>query len=369
MLELLDRLSSSARLRGQQDWFRCSEILGLTAGVPLLALGMQAQDPFFVRAVFPWLILVPLLIAVQHGLGSAVVSAALLSSGAWVYEAVVGARTPGFWVWTAGCFLVALVAGWFKDQALSREQELGTRVHELDARLQRLVRSHQVLELSHSRLEEHLVAEGWSLESVVKHASEELARAVTPARVYGVVLDVLASQAQLLAATFFALAPRGSGHAEEAASLEVTPAASLGKPFRAQALAPASGRGVVGHPIVQRALLTRQVALLAPERGAEPVDEIVLAAVPLVASGDRLLGVLAVHEMPFICFTPGTFAELETIARSLADLADARLRELSIGSVKPELVRRRSGLRFRLTGGTEPSAPDSDAPRVGGKRG
>jgi hypothetical protein len=354
--------------------------VGLSLSVPLVGSLLRAQDPFLLHGTFPWLVLVPLLIAVQHGLSSAIVSAALLCSGVWVRQALGSEEPPGVWAWTAGCFLIALLAGWFKDQSLRRERDLSVHSQALGERWQRLARAHRVLELSHSQLEERQIAQGWSVESVVRRAGAELARAPTPARLYALVLDVLASQAQLLGVSFFAPSPLRSADSRESLRLDTAPAAALGKIVR---MAPA-GASLSAHPIVRRALLTRQVALLAPESAAEGLDESVLAALPLVTSSGRVLGVVAVHELPFLAFTPATFSELDTILCALADLVDARLCELR-GSA-PARAKHRSGVRLRLDDETltfeatslderlsaavgEELRPDSSASRLGGQRG
>jgi hypothetical protein len=371
--------------------WRAVEIAALSLGVPVIGALLRAQDPFLLHGTFPWLILVPLLIALQHGLSSAIASAALLCSGVWVRQAFGVEEPPGVWAWTAGCFLIALLAGWFKDQSLRSERDLSAHSRELGERWQRLARTHRVLELSHSQLEERLIAQGWSLESVIRRAGAELAGAATPARVYALVLDVLASQAQLLAVSFFAPSPLRSADSREPVRLDVAPAARLGKiahSWSAASSLPAASApfatSLSAHPIVRRALLTRQVALLAPEPAAEGLDESVIAALPLVTSSGRVLGVVAVHELPFLAFTPATFDELDTILRALADPVDARLCELR--SSAPARVKHRSGVRLRVDDEAVPFEatsldaqlseavgedlpPDSSASRVGGQRG
>jgi hypothetical protein len=377
--------------RSVSSRWRTVEVVGLSLSMPVIGWCLKAQDPFFLHGTFPWLVLVPLLIAVQHGLSAAITSAALLCSGVWLRQALGVEEPPGVWAWTAGCFLIALLAGWFKDQSLRRERDLSANSQELGQRWQRLARAHRVLELSHSQLEERLIAQGWSLESVVRRAGAELATAATPARVYALVLDLLACQAQLLAASFFAPSPLRSADSREAVRLDTAPAAGLGKVVRT---APA-GASLSAHPIVRRALLTGQVALLAPEPVAEGLEESVLAALPLVASSGRVLGVVVVQEMPFLAFTPATFSELDTILRGIADLVDARLCELR--SSAPSRVKHRSGVRLRLDEGAAPISdeeisrevishevsldarlsaavgeelpPDSSSSRVGGWRG
>ena len=172
---------NSARLP-REVWGRYAEVLALTLAVPLVGYIARVPDPFFVHAAFPWLVLVAVLIGAQHGLVSGLFAAALSSVGAWAHAIATGGSLEGLRSWSVGCLFVALVTGWFRDQAEARRRELGARAGAAEARLQQLSRTQRVLQLSHTRLEERLVAEGWSLENVVRQASRELGRATTRGR-------------------------------------------------------------------------------------------------------------------------------------------------------------------------------------------
>ena len=368
------------RARRRENWVGHAESLGIAIGAPLLTFAMKLPDPFFVAGSFPWLVLVPLAIGAQHGLLPAVLGTSVLGLGAWAHAAFLGGAEQGLGPWMTGCFLVAIVAGGLKDHALRRGREIEARAEDLAGRLLQLTRAHRVLGLSHARLEERLFADAWSLEGVVQQASKDLARAATPARVYGVVLDVLASQAQIQAASFLRCAAGRLGAAPGWRCLEATPAASLGSVTNPGA----------PHPIVERALLTRQVALLAPESMSDASSGAVLAAVPLVTSRSRLLGVIVVHEMSFIAFTRETFVDIDSIAQALADQVAARLaeldaasepraavpcRELEVARVSEREAPRRerskkqiSGIRLRLEEPPASAAAPASAPARAGQQ-
>jgi len=334
---------------------RYIEVLALTLALPLVGYLARVPDPFFVHAAFPWLVLVAILVGAEHGLWAASLTAGLWCAGAWGYALATGGSLEGLRSWSIGCCFVALITGWFRDRAELRGQQLSARAEVAEARQQQSARSQRVLQLSHARLEERLLAGGWSLENVLRQAARELGRASTPDSVYAVVLDVIAGQAPIHAASLLRC---GAATGREAGrpQLEPAPVACFGQ-------APA---GAAQHPVVQRVLATGQVALLAPERvGTTPEENVVLAAVPLVTSTQRWLGVIAVHELPFIAFSPETFNELLAIAERLADLAVARLVVLE-GGAPADLAGRASAewlsLRERVASLREPESRGRRSP-------
>src|SRR3954452_15557692 len=187
----------SDEARGPREmWGRTAEVLALTLAVPLVATLARVADPFFVHATFPSLVLVAILIGAQHGLLATLIATGLWSAGAWGHAVASGTSVEGLRSWSLGCSIVALVTGWFRDQAERRGQQLGARAAVAEARQLQISRAHRSLQLSHARLEERLLAGDVSLESVLRHASRELGRASTAEGIYGVVLEVLAGQAQ-----------------------------------------------------------------------------------------------------------------------------------------------------------------------------
>jgi hypothetical protein len=286
----------------------------------------HTPDPFWTQGGFPWVVLVPLAVGVQHGLLPALASTVLLGLGAQLHASALNvanlaASSSGaaLSTWT-GCWVVAALAGGFKQHAVRAERAEHERAEELKRRLQRSLRQQRVVALSHRRLEERLAADAWSLAGVVSLARRELEQASTAVRAYQVLLDVLASQAQIQVAAFFAC--RDPHAAPAHAELEPAALCALGRVAAEPAGAPAPQQAVV-----LRALRTGSVALLAPEGHSGGAGS-VLAAVPLWTSDGRLLGIVAVYEMSFISFRRETFMELDTIAHALADAVAARLAEL-----------------------------------------
>jgi hypothetical protein len=55
------------------------EVAAISLGAPLLGCAVAKDDPFLIHASFPWLVLGPLLMGVQHGLVPALSCSALCS--------------------------------------------------------------------------------------------------------------------------------------------------------------------------------------------------------------------------------------------------------------------------------------------------
>jgi hypothetical protein len=117
------------------------------------------------------------------------------------------------------------------------------------------------------------------------------------------------------------------------------------------------------HALVTAAWLTRR--LQAVTGGPEEDDDgSVLAAVPLLAPSGRVLGVVAVHEMPFMAFQSENLKCLALLTARLADLIEQRLERpgqvaaqsvLDTEGSPSELSRKRSGL-FRIQTPSPPLA-------------
>lgn len=280
------------------------EVLGMTLGVPLCLYLLHSQDPFLLRTEFPWLVLLSLLVGAQHGAAAGAASAALLGAGAWLsgFYIATSAQPAALMAWAAGALATGVISGHFRDRAEARLSALRAQAEDEASRLSRLSRAHAVLKLSHQKLEERLSAQSWSLGAALADATRQMAAQPALSECGRVVLHVLANHAMVQSAS---LLLRAAGRARDDGQLELT--AQSGPPRVPD----------VRHPLVQRALASgRLVAVDGSGDGAEPS---ILAAVPLVSAAGRQLGVLVVHEMPFMAFHA---AQLRNVAALVAHLSD-----------------------------------------------
>ena len=299
------------------------EVLGLSLCVPLGVACVIPNDPLLLAGNFPWLVLVPLLLGVQHGALAAAVSAALLGGvgllhlqlGQQLGAPLLGAQLLGteaalgsLGAFVAGCFAVGTIAGHFRDRSFAQVARLGQLAAKDAERLSRLARAHGVLRLSHQRLEEQVAARSWSLAGAFEDARRALGEAASPSALGDIVLNVLSNHAQVQAATLLTLVRDARGGVR----LEVN--ATLGN-------VPPNPGELPRHRLVQRALESGRLVALDVE-SADGSDERVLAVAPLIAASGHRLGLVVIHELPFMAFQAESLNGLAAVTALLADMLE-----------------------------------------------
>jgi hypothetical protein len=284
------------------------ETLVITASGPLAGWAFHPSDPFWMRERMPWLLLLPLLCGAQHGVAHAAVSCGLLSLMAAAH--VVMSDQLGqlsaelFTSWCGGGLVVGLVAGQFRDSHERRRSQLRTEVSQLSERLQRAERAGQIMTLSHAQLEERLAAMRWSLASSLSEVQRRMQQLSTRRELGEVLLEALASQGMVQAASLYWIGVQ---------QLMPTPVATLGR-------SPSSSQL---HPLLQRTWKTRRLTTVVDAKAGQ--DGEVLAAVPVITAGGVIVGVVAIHQMPFMAFQMDQLSQLLTIAGQLGDVMHERL--------------------------------------------
>jgi hypothetical protein len=81
-----------------------------------------------------------------------------------------------------------------------------------------------------------------------------------------------------------------------------------------------NGPSCARHPLVVRAFETGKLAAIVDAGDPDPRDRSVLVAVPLITSTRRVVGVVAVHQMPFMAFQTEQLQQLFVLAGHLADM-------------------------------------------------
>jgi polysaccharide biosynthesis protein PelD len=288
------------------------EILAITVVIPLGISWINPDDPFLVRGPFPWLALLSLLVGAQHGALGAAVHSSLLFATACAYDAQVGfLDVAALGAWGGGCLATGVIAGYFRDRVEGRLTHLSRQARDRAQHLARLSRAHAVLKVSHQKLEERLSAQGWSLESAVEDTRQELAASASLPALCQSILNILSNHAMVQAATLFTVVSGGA----DRRPCDLAVAAKLGHPPAVDA----------AHRLIARALETGRLVALDAESTELGSDESVLVAVPLLAASGRAIGVVVVHEMPFMAFQATNLKALAALCAHLADVLAARL--------------------------------------------
>jgi hypothetical protein len=326
-----------------------SEVLGASLLPALVSALLAPEDPLLIRGNFPWLVLVPVLVGVQHGaLAATLSSGLLLAMGGLQGLGARGSFTPGgeaLAAFAGGCLAAGIIAGHFHDRVQARLSRLSQQASDAARRLSRLARTHAVVALSHRKLEERLAAGRWSLVSAFEQARRELARATSLSSAGELVLDVLANQALVQSATFLGVT---SSDADDEITLE--PCARVGNAPRVD----------LQHRLVQRALSTGRVVAIDTEALDAETDQAVLAVAPLVASSGKVLGMVLIHELPFMAFQAENLKALAVLTALLADMLEDH-RALALPEERRPALAEERALRAVASPSEETSAEDTPA--------
>lgn len=303
--------------------------------VPIaLALLFRPEDPLFVRSDFPWLLLGPLLVGLRYGFAHGFASGLFIALAMGLRprlgqldEGVPGARM-------VGTLVVGMLAGEFSDRWLRRIQRLRVVGRYRQQRLEEFSRAYHLLKVSHDRLEERMAGNTTSLRGALLSLRRLLTSTGSAdlSHVGEAVMDLFAEHGWVQVAGLHALDRNGRPLS--------APTAHLGAPIRIddQLL------------LVQRALTTRALVTVREL----PESQGPLAAVPLEAIDGELLGIVVIHEMPFVAFTEehlhllvvlgGHTADLLVSARHHAGHADPSAVDFLQALRRAHVDRRRFGL-------------------------
>ncbi|MFO7705371.1 MAG: PelD GGDEF domain-containing protein [Halopseudomonas sp.] len=284
------------------------ETILLTALAVGLGIYFVPEDPLQVYE-FPWPLLAPLLVGLRYGFFKALVSAGLLiaavlllrESGLPVYE-----RMPSTWI--IGMLVTSLVVGEFRDLWGRRLQRLQMANEYRQYRLDEFTRAHQILRLSHDRLELRVAGSDQSLRSSLLILRERL-RELKPK---GDPLIAMAQPIIELLGQYGSLGIAGL-YAVKDGRMESRPLATLGA---MGALEP--GDKMVCLCLEKGDLVSIREEFL--ERGDQKQFSSLQVCVPLIDTEHQILGILAVRQMPFFVFNDRTFSLLALLAGHVADL-------------------------------------------------
>ena len=298
----------------------------------LAGFWIDQNDPFFLRAEFPWLILAPLLPALRygfhHGFLAALVLVALMAL-AWHSGLFTGPRFPA--ELAVGMLIVGMLSGEFADSYMRRLNQQRVINDYQRLRLDEFTRNYHLLKVSHDRLEHRLAASSHSL----RGALLELRKHLSPGSG-----NDLASQAQRIMSLFTAY-----GWVQVAALYAVR--------NRRMVVQPLAMTGQIGavdpfDPLVRRALVEGRMTTLTQERlnDEDAAEQGLLAVVPLVDVSGHVWAIVCIREMPFIALQEENLRLFAVLGGHIGDILAAAQQQTG---PDPELSAFMTDLRRALT--------------------
>ncbi len=300
--------------------WRWGEVIGFTALALAFCRWAHPYDPYFVRSAFPILWFAPVLLGLRYGVWGSV-SSVLVMLGVWMADYYPNGLQEGAPLANhfLGGLILSLVCGQFGDfwggRLSMSEQENGY----LMDRLEQLTRRHQVLRLSHSQLEQHLVSKPITLRDALKRLRGLMRRHdpdIRPEMAQSLV-QLLGQYFQLETAGFYTM-QRGS--------LSEKPIAHLGQalPFD------------LGDPLAKEALQSGELSFLKPDTVSEANTGRYLIVAPCQVSDGCILGWLTVSHLRFANFHHETFRMLRVFLGYFADSLHAMALAQPILKAYPE---------------------------------
>ncbi len=299
------------------------ETLVACGAVLAFRLWVEPDDPFGLQAQFPWLWIVPTLLAMRYGTPIGVASVLLLIlSWLLLQQHATGSALADFpREYFLGGLILNLIAGQFSDIWAARTRRLRAVNAYLDERLNTLTKNHFLLRLSHERLEQDLLAKPLTLRETLLRLRE--LTSVAPASVEEPLpgaydfMQLLGQSCQLEIAAIYPMDANGGPIA--------TPAAIIGS----------AGELAINDPLVRYSLA--QNALAHVQTVAATVEtrdaSRYLICAPLLASSGPAPAFVTVERMPFFALNDDTLQLLSVLIGYYAD-------GLQLGAVAREVLER-----------------------------
>lgn len=281
--------------------------------IPLIVMGMswywRPDDPFLLKAAFPWLWFAPVMVALRYGVMPGLTSGFLIL-GSWLLASALGATVvvqaefPRDYFFGGG--LLILLCGEFSDVWRDRVLRMDETNLYVTERLSRLTKRHLLLNLSHDRLEQEMLARPGSLRDALISLRDQVLSADRQAsKLPGLpaLLHLLAQYVNIEAAAIY-LVDDQNGDVTLGAMAE-----SLGDPHVMDS----------HDALFKLAVETRSLAHVASSEVSYERHSSQLIVVPLIASNDHIIGVLAVAKLPFFSLS---VENLQMMSVTLAYYAD-----------------------------------------------
>ncbi|CAD5201802.1 PelD GGDEF domain-containing protein [Pseudomonas sp. FEN] len=299
------------RASGPASWLETFLVTALVIG---FGLWLTPEDPLQVRGEFPWSLLAPLLLGVRYGFVRGLISASLLVAAFFVLRqsglAAYAQIAPSYIV---GVLVCGMLVGEVRDLWERRLLRLQMANEYRQYRLDDFTRAHQILRVSHDRLEQRLAGSDQSLRSSLLGLRERL-RGVPNGEDS---LVLLAEPVLTLLGQYGSLRVAGLYRVAQArnAAPTLTLLAATGT------MGPLDNEDLLVRLCLEREELVSVREELIDSGGQATVSSL-QACIPLVDTQGRILAILAVRQMPFFAFQERTLSLLALLAGHIADLLE-----------------------------------------------
>ena len=284
------------------------------AVIPLIviAIGWLAspQDPMLSQGQFPWFWFAPVLVALRYGVLPGLLSSIPILIN-WVIAEQWGLVAENFSSrFFFGAGLLVLLCGEFSDVWRDRNQRMEETYLYVTERLSRLTKRHLLLNQSHDRLEQEMLARPGSLRDalaklrgliIAAHSESDTPPDAMPAS--SGLLQLLSQYVNIESAALYLLDQDGE---DQVLGRQV---AFIGEPVPLQA----------SDDLLRQAMDGRSLAHIASGDVSLDRNTSQLVVAPLVAGNNTMIAVLSINRMPFFSLNVENLQMMSVILAYYAD--------------------------------------------------
>jgi polysaccharide biosynthesis protein PelD len=297
-------VSSLGEIKGAK-WF---EIIIGTLGAVWLGSVFNPSDPMFMQNGFPWIWIVPILLALRYGVASGLLSSILLIL-AWL---VVGdnvsfdAFPKAYFI---GGIITVMICGEYNEAWISKYRRLEQSTFYTVEKLEQLTHRHYILKLSHDRLEQMVMTKPGTLRDALLKLNELIGEQSANQNRHRLLaaeqfLSILSYYCQITKAAIF--------EADSKGKISTTPLSSIGNDFELD----------TKDPLVQFAIEEGKVAHVNLQELDEEMPSKYVVTVVLKDRAENILGLFVVESMPFFALHQDTLQMLSVLADYYVDSID-----------------------------------------------
>lgn len=282
------------------------ETVIITLAAMLLGYFYTPLDPLLMTADFPWMIFVPLLLAVRYGFLPGLLSSCLILLGLFISKGMQQVDFPTSFV--IGMLLSTALVGEFRDIWYKKLMALYVANEYRQYRLDDFTRSYRLLQVSHDELELRIAGSSHSLRSTLLMLRRSLQKADTSQQSE---LAAIAEYAMQTFSEYGTFTSAGLYYVDQEQLINLSPLVTLGD-------MPALSTGDL---LLTACLKTKHTVSIRDQlldSGDNPSQ--LQVCVPLLDTEQNWVGVLAIAQMPFFSLNKQTLNLLTLLAGYIADV-------------------------------------------------
>ena len=298
------------------------ETIIITLAAMLLGYLYSPADPLLVKTDFPWMIFAPLLVSLRYGFLPGLLSASLILAGLLISNLVLQESLSTSYL--VGMLLVTFLAGEFRDTWHKKITALHVANEYRQYRLDDFTRSYRLLKVSHDDLELRIAGSSRSLRSALLLLRRSLQNANTTQKQD---LSAIAEDAMQVFSQYGAFTAAGLYSFDREEKLNLSPLVTLGD----------MPQLVLDDVLLTACLKTRHTVSIRDEllsNGANPSK--LQVCVPLIDTESKLVGVLAIAQIPFFSMTDQTLNLLTLLAGYIADMLQSDSKFIKLNNLRSQ---------------------------------